>query len=204
MSDEIQRIDPSEILYSVPTIANSLPPLTSIENDDELTIFPIHEDDWSQIEFLHPSQLQEVQQEMREFSVFETKNRRGVGWQNIYLRKFVHKPLFSSIRPKKKLLEVLGTEDGNPPIIHSSREITGLVKNGFTSSIGSGIVLYGYTQGMKVSGLGASIDENPDNEALVSVFSKLNAKWSLVLVDWHSQFILTGVAESGQIEVWRP
>lgn len=204
LSNEIQEIDPSEILYTTPTIANELPPLTEITSEGEATIFPIHEDDWSQIEFLHPSQLQEVQKHMGEYSAFEAENRREVGWQNVYLRNFVHKPIFTAMQPKKKLLNILNAEEGDPPILHSSSAITGLVKNGFSASVGAGVVLYGYTDGMKVVALGASLGEDPSNEALVSVFSKLNSKWGLVLVDWRSQFILTGVDKSGQIKVWHP
>ncbi len=205
LSDEIQEIDPSEIIYTTSTIANELPPLTEIPSEGETAIYPIHEDDWSQIEFLHPSQLLEVQKHMEEYSVFEAEHRREVGWQNVYLRDFKHRPILTAMQPKKKLLDTLNAEESNPPIIHSASVITGLVKNGFSVNVGPGVVLYGYTDGMKVRALCASLGENPSNEALVSAFSKLNAKWGLVLVDWRSKFILTGVDESsGQIEVWHP
>lgn len=118
------------------------------------------------------------------------------------MKDFVHKPVFTTIQPKRKLLDVLNAEEGNLPILHSTSDITGLVMNGFSLSVGADVVLYGYTEGMKVSTLGISLGDNPSNEALATTFAKRNAKWGWVLVDWRSQFILASVAKTGQIEVW--
>ena len=204
LADDIQKIDPSKILYTTPTIPNELPPLEKFTGDGNTKIFPIHEDDWSQVEFLNPSQIQEIQKIMLEYKSFEAENRREVGWQNVYVRRFEHKPLFSSMRPKNKLLSILGTTEGAPLIVHSLNEISGLVKNGFSIMVGTDVTLYGYTDGLKVKALGASLGENPDNQSLVLAFSKLNQKFGIILVDWRSQFILTGVNKSGEIEIWRP
>jgi hypothetical protein len=204
LADDIQKIDPSKILYSTPTIPNELPPMVRFKGNGDAKIFPINEDDWSQVEFLNSSQLPEIQKTMLEYKAFEAENRRDVGWQNVYVRRFEHKPLFSSMRPKNKLLSILGATEGAPPIVHSVNEISGLVKNGFSIVIGTGVTLYGYTDGLKVKALGASLGGNPDNQSLVIAFSKLNHKFGLILVDWRSQFILTGVKESGEIEIWRP
>lgn len=204
LADDIQKIDPSKILYSTPTIPNELPPMEKFTGSGDTKIFPIHEDDWSQVEFLNPSQLQEIQKTMMEYNAFEAENRREVGWQNVYVRRFEHKPLFSSMRPKNKLLAILGAAEGPLPIIHSFNELSGLVKNGFSIVIGTDVTLYGYTEGTKVKALGASLGENPDNQALVLAFSKLNKKFGLILVDWRSQFILTGVEKAGEVNIWRP
>lgn len=204
LADDIQKIDPSKILYTTPTIPKELPPMVRFTGNGDKKIFPIHEDDWSQVEFLNSSQLQETQKTMIEYKAFEAENRRDVGWQNVYVRRFEHKPLFSSMRPKNKLLTILGGTDGPPPIIHSFNEISGLVKNGFSIVIGSDVTLYGYAEGMKIKALGASLGENPDNQSLVSAFSRLNKKYGLILVDWRSQFIITGVEKSGEVNIWRP
>ena len=204
MADNIQKIDPSIILYSTPTIPNELPPMVDFSGNSEAKIFPIHEDEWSQVEFLNASQLQQIQKLMTEYKKFEAENRRDAGWQNVYVRRFDHKPLFSAMRPKNRLLSILGVKEGRPPIIYSFNEINGLVKKGFSIVIGTDVTLYGYTEGMKVKALGASVGENRDDRALVSAFTSLHDKYDLILVDWRSQFILTGLGESGQVNIWRP
>lgn len=204
MADDIQKIDPSTILYSTPTIPNELPPMESFEEKGDTKIFPIHEDDWSKIEFLSESQLKEVKGLMVEYHKFEEQNRREVGWQNVYVRRIDHAPLFKAIRPKQKLLSLLSAQEGQKPIVHSFSTVNGLVKNGFTIPIGKDVALYGYTEGMKMQALGASLGENPDNQSLVKAFSVLNNKYGLLLVDWRSQFIITGVDQAGQLQLWRP
>ncbi|MFI0460179.1 MAG: hypothetical protein ACH254_21550, partial [Candidatus Thiodiazotropha endolucinida] len=202
MADNIQSIDPSEIPYTTPSIPNELPPLSEFGGNKDTKIFPIHEDDWSQIEFINHTQLNEMQNVMVEYSAFEEKNRRKVGWQNVYVRRFPHAPLFKGLNAKKKLFTILSAPEGPPPIVHSFSEINGLVTNGFTIVLGKDVTLYGYTKGMNLQALGASLGENPDNQSLVAAFALLNKKYGLVLVDWRSQFILTGVDSAGQIQIW--
>jgi len=204
MADEIQTVDPNTILYSTPSLPNELPPLVSVDVDGDAPIFPIHEDDWSKIEFFNKNQLSEVKALLTEYKEFEEQNRKEVGWQNVYVRYFVPKPLYSAIRPTQKILNILSAQEGNKPIIHSSNAINGLIKNGFSVQVGNDVVLYGYTEGMKLNALGASLGENPDNQSLVNAFVKLNNELELMLIDWHSQFILTGLDESGQILMWQP
>ena len=204
LADEIQKIDPATILYTTPTIPNELPPMVEFIGDGDTKVLGIHEDAWSKIEFLHPLQLSEIQNVMKEYKAFELKNRRSVGWQNVYLRNFTHEPVFITENPKDKLLSILNSEEGNLPLIHSSSAVVGLVENGFSISIDFDIALYGYIEGMKVSALGAAIGANPDNKMLVKAFSILNKEWGVILVDWDSQFILTGIDSSGPVEIWRP
>ncbi len=201
---EETTIDPSELLFSVPTIPNELPPMVIFDGDAETSLFPIHEDDWSQTEFLKLSQLEEIKSLMSEFQDFEIENRKEVGWSNIFVRRFDHPPIFSSIQPKQKLLGLLSGKEGDKPIVHSSSAINGWVKNGFTIPLGQDVALYGYTVDTELKALGASLGENPDQQSLTTAFRILNKEFDVMLVDWRSQFVLTGVDNSGQVQVWRP
>lgn len=204
MAEEVQKIDPSKILYTTPSIPNELPPMEFFDGKSDVKIFLIHEDNWSQIEFLNSSQLEEAKEMMLEYHKFEAKNRREVGWKNVYVRRMNRVPLFKGIRPKQKLISLLSAEEGQKPIVHSSSSINGMVRNGFTISVGNDVALYGYTDGIKMKELGALLGENPDNQSLVSAFSVLNKKYGLVLIDWNSQFIITGLDDTGELLVWRP
>jgi hypothetical protein len=204
LTDDIEDIDPSKILYSTPTIPEVLPPMVAISDTDESDVFTIHEDDWSQIEFLHPQQLGEVQELMAEYERFERESRRPGGWKNVFVRGFDHVPLFSAAHPKEVLLALLGASEGNRPIVHSFDVVHGLVENGFSITLGTDVALYGYALGTDMKALGASPGENPDHQSLVDSFGQLNKEFGLVLADWRSQFILVGIQDSGEVDVWQP
>ena len=204
MADNLQNIDPSTILYSAPTIPNQLPPLEQFSDKKDTAIFPIHEDNWSSIEFLNRNQLEKLKEVMTEYHKFEAQNRRDIGWKNVYLRHTEHSSLLEDRRPKHKLLHLLSANEGNRPIIYSSNKVVGLIENGFTVLLGRDVFLYGYTKGSSIIELGVHLGKDPENQSLVSAFSILNKELGLLLVDWHSQFILTGINASGQVEMWSP
>jgi len=52
--------------------------------------------------------------------------------------------------------------------------------------------------------IGASLGPDPDDQALVRAFTRLNAALGLVLVDWKQQFILLDTSPNGKIKVWQP
>jgi len=64
--------------------------------------------------------------------------------------------------------------------------------------------LYGYVVDGDVPVIAALIRADPDDQALVTAFARLNAALGLVLVDWRSQLILVDTSPEGEVQVWRP
>jgi hypothetical protein len=89
------------------------------------------------------------------------------------------------------------------PLITSSTGI-GALRHGFTIRLAKGVWIYGHTDGGKLTILAAHLDNGAENMALTTAFLALSKTHSLILVDWQSQMVLTGVTFEGQITAWRP
>lgn len=90
-----QMMDPDNILFSTPTIANDLPTLDPLTEPPGAGVFALHEDEWTQSEFLPKAMLPEVRRMLSEFKAFEAQNRAGPGWRNIYVRELNRAPLMA-------------------------------------------------------------------------------------------------------------
>jgi hypothetical protein len=200
---ESQMVDPDEILFSMPTIANDLPPLDPLAGPPAAGAFALHEDEWTQNEFLPKEMLAEVRRMLGELKTFEVQNREGPGWRNIYVRDLKRAPLIAGKSALEHLQSVLGVKTGPAPLV-TSVEGVARVRNGFTIEIGRNVLLYGYEDGSGIPVIAASLGPNPDDQRLTETFTKLNASDGLVFVDWRQQMLLVSTATDGRIEVWRP
>ena len=200
-ADKVQYVDPKKILFSIPTLSDDIAPLEPLSEKPSGKDFGFHEDDWCQIEFFPKSQLNTIQQILKEYKQFEQAHRVHQGWNAVYLRKIQRIPVISSLQNLEKLL---GTKAGDAPILFTSSSISGKVKNGFTLPLGGNITLYGYVDGNNIPVLGASVGKNPDDSRLTDAFLKLNASNGLLVVDWRAQLLIIGASSDSQVEVWRP
>lgn len=198
-----QMMDPKEILFSMPTIASELPPLEPLNGPPDTGAFALHEDDWTQNEFLPKAMLPDVRRMLSELKTFEMQNREGPGWRNIYVREFKRMPLMAGKAALDHLQSVLGARVGATPLV-TSVEGAARVRNGFTIEIGRNVHLYGYADENGIPVIGASLGPNPDDPKLTDAFTKLNASDDLILVDWRQQMLLISTTANGKIEVWRP
>lgn len=195
-----EMIDPNLILYSMPTISGDsieyvIPTEESFEGAPQF-----HEDEWAQLEFYPRDRLEEIQQKLTEYKLFEARNREASGWKNIYLR--------SISRDKFKAdIEVLGKLEGAKilpaPILTTAASALGQVKGGFTISIGEGALLYGVKKNESIISLAASVHSDQGNNTLTTAFLSLSKTEELILVDWRGQMIITGKG-NGKLGVWNP
>ena len=203
-----QTIEPSDILFSVPTLSEDpapLAPFESFASTVETTTLSFHEDEWAQIEFFPKSRFYEIQQVMKEFKIFEATQRAGGGWRQVYARKVHTTPVLVGAQLLMQLEAALGTKKGASPIIESGGNAPSRVSNGFTFRIGSGLTLYGYTDAIgNIPVLGAIVDTSSDGSALIEAFIKLARSNGLILVDWRAQQVLVSVSEFGKVDLWQP
>jgi hypothetical protein len=198
---DVQMIDPSTILFSTPTIANDLPPLEPATRAPGDLV--LHEDEWTQNEFLPKAMLPELRRMLSEFKTFEAKHRTGSGWREIYVRKIKRESLIAGANALVHLQAVLGAK-AKGELLLDGTEGAARVKNGFVLEIGRSVHLYGHANADGIRVIGADLGPNPDDEKLVEAFKKLNASDGLVLVDWRQRMLLVSVAPDGDIDVWRP
>jgi hypothetical protein len=163
----------------------------------------MHEDDWRQLEFYANSRRTEIERLLRELKIFEKQHRKGSGWDAIFVRKLPPAPALRGSDALHGLSDKLNAVPRAGPILfYGSTTITGRVANGFSIEISKGLFLYGVSAANGIEVLGAAVDGG-DLE-LTKVFSTLNKSDGLILVDWRSQMLITGVAADGNLIVWKP
>jgi hypothetical protein len=198
---KVQTVDPKSILFTTPTLSSDIAALEPVHRESTGNDLLMHEDEWSQLEFLPKGQLEEVQRMLKEFKAFELAHRAQYGWTEVYVRRLKRSTVLPGIQ---QLEQVLGRKAGPAPLLYSSGGISGSVKNGFSLSLGGNVSLYGYADAQGIPVLGAYVGKDPDDLKLTQAFIKLNSSSGLILVDWRGQLVLTSVSPSGQVGVWRP
>ena len=202
--ESFASIDPKRILFSIPTLSDDIAPLEPLRVRPSSKDFAFHEDEWSQIEFFPRNKLYTVQQLLKEYKQFELAHRANRGWSEVYVRKIQRVPVLSSVDPIAKLEGLLGVKVGPGPILYTSSEISGRVRNGFSIPLGGNVTIYGYVDHQDIPVLGANIGKNPDDLRLTDAFTKIHASDEVILVDWRAQLLMIDVDKTSQIEVWRP
>jgi hypothetical protein len=196
-------MDPKDILFSVPTIAKDLPSLDPLREPPAADALVLHEDDWTQTEFLPKAMLPDIRRMLSDLKVFDAQNREGPGWRDLYLREFNRVPLIVGRTVLEHLESIVRTRAGPAPLLTSVAG-TGRVCGGFTIAIGRDVHLYGYVEDGGIPVIAASLGTNPDDQKLTEAFMNLNASDGLVLVDWRQQMLLLRASDDGKIAIWRP
>lgn len=194
------NVPAESIQFSMPTISMdsiklNAPTASSFEGAPQF-----HEDNWAQLEFFPMDRLAEVQKLLKELKSFEAENRTQSGWKKIYRREIIRTAI--ALTPVD-----LGTELNArtlpAPILTTSSQPLGQVEHGFSLEFGKNAYIYGLQEDGRITVIGVSL-QGADDMLLADAFSKLNQRYRLILVDWQQQFVLTGVSNSGQFELWRP
>ena len=162
----IEMVDPKTILFSLPTIENTMPPL---EPGDAACM--MHEDDWRQHELVSSRFEPEIAAELADIRKVH-EDREGMGFKTIHVRSRIPEPLGGRTITLADLTAALGdpTREG---VSLGGSAVTG----GFAFAIGDGHV-YGREDGGLVREIG--VDHGTDPSGLAA-FARAN---QLVLVDW--------------------
>ena len=203
-SSRVQPMNPSKILFSVPTLAGDIANLEPIDRPPTRGDVVISEDDWSQLEFYPQSALTTVQGHLTELKTFAEANRKGSGWRKVYVRKIERSLVITAADPIRHLEKLLGVKAGAPPFIIASSAIAGRIGNGFSFDLGGNTQLYGYLANNGIPVLAASVGAKADNMKLATAFMRLHQSDKVMLVDWRAQLLLVGVSPDGNIQTWRP
>lgn len=211
-SRPVQLLNPQDIMFTVPTISNDLPPLDAITEQPNADHVAFHEDDWCQVEFFAKARLPEIQRILAEYKAFEAENRKMTTidgqeypiWKNTFVRKIERQAVVPGPKAAERVASALEAVLGPAPTLFSSNAWTGRVLGGFSIQIGAGVVLCGYEEGDSVPALGAFLGGDAEHSSLGTAFGKLAAIESLILVDWRAQMVVTAIDSQGMLQVWQP
>ena len=163
----IEKVDPKAILFSLPTIENTMPPLQQGAG----ATCALHEDDWRQHELVSAGLEPELAAELADIRKIHD-DRVGVGFKTIHVRGRIPAPLAGRTVPLEALALALGGPRRDTVSLGD-----GQVVGGFAYAIGDGHV-YGREDGGLIQEL--AVARGTDTRGLAT-FARDH---QLVLVDW--------------------
>jgi len=187
-------VDPSKILFSLPTVAGdglpAITPGTSMLGTDAIAI---HEDDWRQIEWLPTSIADVIESELKSVMTIHQKERQEYGFTRCHLR-----PVLPFLSPDREirlsdLREALGP---NATWLRGFGigGIAGIAENSFAVRLLSSIELFGITDGDRIQSIcfaNTSVNNIPEPD--VQNLANFAAAHDLLLVDWCRVIALPGI-----------
>lgn len=196
--------DVGAMLFSTPTLSNDVAELESLANGMSSDDILLHEDEWSQLEFLPASQFEHVRHILTEYVGFERLQRCGSGWNEAYIRQLSRVPVISGEAALAWLEGLFGSRVRRAPLLFADGCVQGRIRNGFSLPLGGNVALYGHMNDESIIMLGAHLGPMADSSVLASAFATLNANIGLILVDWRGQFVMVSKQEQAGALVWRP
>ncbi len=168
----IETIDPANILFSLPTLSNELPPA---EAPWKPQCLGLHEDDWRQIELISQQRLPEAERELA--AIRRVKDLfNGSGYPELHVRKLAA-PLEGASLSLTELANALPAARGGAGICF--REIEASVSDGFAWRTQGGLLVFGTAPEGKVHTL---CIEPPGRDG--AALAELARRHGLVLADW--------------------
>jgi hypothetical protein len=173
---KITYVDPKELLFSLPTLANELP---AMRDGDASAALVLHEDDWRQVELVSSRFEPEIAAELAAIRVIYAA-RKGVAFEKLHVREHIPEPLAGVALSVDQIKAALGGDVARREL--AIRDTPGVVEGGFAFLVDGGAV-YGYELNDRVACICVHRME-PD------VLFELASAHALVLVDWCAAAIL--------------
>lgn len=183
---EVTSIDPSKMLFSLPTINDELPARedpASMEN-----VLVVHEDDWRQFEFIAAQYHDEITQERQ--SVMDIKDNQRVesGFKNLHIRRLITHPLAGTQIALSALEKAFSVEHIYSGVAFNDAAST--IVNSFALLTPSGWILWGQTDDNgNVSTLCLCNTQQASVSAITGQIDTFIADNHLILIDWVRIFL---------------
>ena len=178
----ISMIDPRTILFSLPTISESLPEAerTGLAADERNAGF-LHEDSWRQCELLPVGAADFVAATLQAIQRHRTQYGVGLGFREIYARPESPIPLVALGLTRGDLAAAFGSTSLFSSIYFVTEPL-GMIRDSFGSLLPEIGYLYGTLQNESIGHLGVAL-VGTGNGALHPLSSFLS-RHQLLLVDW--------------------
>lgn len=162
-----QVIDPSTILFSLPTVADFVPAAAPKESLGDALL--IHEDDWLQLELVPDEVVGTLKPDLDAIKDVLAHGRKGPGFERIHLRAGVRAPFAERELQLSALVADFGAK---LPIAY--RGHAGQLEDCFAFRLPSGGWLYGQERSGRVVALGLTTKDG----------AALHRLGRLTLIDW--------------------
>jgi hypothetical protein len=185
---KIVKLNPSELLYSLATISNELPPIEPGTTKLEKQVVELHEDDWRQVEIVAMVQQEQIDAELAAIRRIYEEQRTEEGYfRAIHVRAGLAEPLAGTAIT---LAELIAAFDPPPPSRLDGiayRDVAGLVANGFALRLLSGIELLGVVDEAGHVAVLCLSHARPNNamERDLPALSRFAQSHRLCLINWY-------------------
>jgi hypothetical protein len=177
----VQRLDPSKILYSLPSLCDLLPPLDeSRRTGDE---FEIHEDDWRQFELVLALHAQRCDKEIEAIRRIHENESAEMAWRKVHPRENPDPPIDRRFSTEQMLrhFSLAGPLRG---VAFDRTEF--VIRDAWAFIASDGMQFYGLSPGGKVSVIGIVQERLPDVPSTsIESLKSLAAEFELELVYWN-------------------
>jgi hypothetical protein len=181
----IADLPPGEILYSLPTLCDAVPPVTRGSSKLAKSVLEIEEDEWRQIELVSARFHEPVRAAFAQIArIYEGAAAPGGGFRELHVRTELPAPLgratlyLDAVRTALSPFQTVFAGLAYPGI-------DGLVDGGFAFRTAGGLSIYGTQRARLVTAVGLVLDHPAGVvDAEARRLSELLRDHDLVLVDW--------------------
>ncbi|WP_025121633.1 MULTISPECIES: hypothetical protein [unclassified Serratia (in: enterobacteria)] len=178
---EIFNIDPTKVLFSLPTITNDMAMVEDVASLENVLV--LHEDDWRQFEFLSVSLHELVQQEVQDILAIYHTQREESGFKQIHVRKRIAEPLLDVALPLESLAQAFGVEKRFSGVAFNNAAAT--IVNGFAWQTTSGWIFWGQTDAQgNLAVLCLLPPHDADAASMANKIDDFVLAHDLLLIDW--------------------
>jgi hypothetical protein len=176
----IDRVNPSDILYSLPSICDVVPDINNRSlSGHELTIA---EDDWRQFELISHQLADKVDKEIAKIQRIHEHATAGVGWREIHLRSKPEISIVSNIA-LTHLATSLKVSVKSAGITYDGAQSP--IADGYSFALNDDFSVYGVAPNSKVQVIAIGQDSNISaNDESIARLQQLARQLNLDLVHW--------------------
>jgi len=176
----IERIDPGEILFSLPSICDGIPGLGTTPASE--VDYQLADDDWRQIEFISRQCAASADEEIEAIRRIHKEAKAEVGWSEIHVRKTPEPPIASEL-PLAEVVQLFDVSTPLPGVTYFGSPAQ--INDGFSVALPSGPTLYGITSLGKIRVLALAHESVGTYDARsIERLTELARRYDLDLVHW--------------------
>lgn len=208
-SGRYRLVKASDIVFTLATICERLPPLKPVGETPSHDDIMLHEDDWCQVELVAADDYDYMIAQLARLRRFKLKMREpsGCGWKECYLRPDHPTEILSLGIGFDELQDALaGSSPNGVVIFRSIPDPVGTARGvlgGFSFNIGGRTMLYGHQVNGNVASFGLHLcfESESDMAAVAASLERISRLSPLVLVDWNTNF-LTRLDDKRGVNAW--
>ncbi len=174
---KVESVDPSKMLFSLPSLFDLLPESGSVDRDG--TEFQVHPDGWRQVEYVSAKFADAVESEFSSILEIHETSSAASGWTKIHVRTEPLHPISEGL----SWAELCGLF---PSAIHKGLNFQGLnnrIENSFSLELKSGFCFYGLRNEDQIIVLALDQFSAPSCAEIEKMGAFLKSN-ELLLVDW--------------------